>query len=345
MRNWSVALALTFGLGLPATAQDMIHVEGRWRSGKISGVTSTEVDFTVAGSGEKVPINRIESIVFDGEPQPLRSARQAIDKTSYDEALKDLDRIQVDQIARDEIRREIEYFKVLCAAKSALRGEGNVEDVVKQVEEFLTANAQSMRFFAATELAAEMMAAQGDSARAKEFYQRLAKAPWPDYRMRAAVAAANLLLTDGKKDEAQRLFDNVLAMTATDDASKTQQLAATLGKARCMAESDQAAEALRRIDEVIAKAPNDDADLLARAYTAKGVVLRKSGKLQEALFALLRVDTLYAHGDEDVHAEALYHLMGLWQDLKNPGRAAEAKRTLAEQFRNSRWNRLATKAP
>jgi tetratricopeptide (TPR) repeat protein len=131
----------------------------------------------------------------------------------------------------------------------------------------------------------------------------------------------------------------------SDDASKTQQLAAMLGKARCLAESNQAAEAIRRIDEVIAKAADDDADLLARAYIAKGAVLKKSGKLQDALLALLRVDTLYAQANEDAHAEALYHLVGLWMDLKNPGRSAEAKKTLAGQYRNSRWNRLAAKMP
>ena len=145
---------------------------------------------------------------------------------------------------------------------------------------------------------------------ARKYYERVGQAPWPDYKMRAAVAVGQVLLAEGKPDEAMKSFDGVLAMKAGDELTQAQHLAATLGRARCLAETKQADAAVKIAREVIAKADPQDASLLARAYNTLGVALRKAGRTQEAQFAFLHVVTLYA-SDGDAHAEALYHLPGL----------------------------------
>ena len=74
----------------------------------------------------------------------------------------------------------------------------------------------------------------------------------------------------------------------------------------------------------------------ALARTNLGAALAEAGRTQEALFAFLHVDTLYS-SDGDAHAEALYHLVQVWQDLKNFARMQETRRILEDQYKESRW--------
>ena len=91
-------------------------------------------------------------------------------------------------------------------------------------------------------------------------------------------------------------------------------------------------------EAIIAQADADNADLLGNAYLTLGIALEKAGRLPEAQFALLHVDTLYS-ASREVHAESLYHLAAVWTTLKKPQRALEARRTLADQYGDTRWAR------
>jgi tetratricopeptide (TPR) repeat protein len=171
---------------------------------------------------------------------------------------------------------------------------------------------------------------------ARKYYERVGQAPWPDYKMRAAVAVGQVLLAEGKPQEALKSFEGVLQMKALDELAQAQHVAATLGKARCLAEARQTDEAIKIARDVIAKADASDESLLARAYNTLGVTLAKAGRTQEALFAFLHVDTLYS-SEGDAHAEALYHLIQVWRDLKNFARMQETQRILEDRYKESRW--------
>ena len=56
----------------------------------------------------------------------------------------------------------------------------------------------------------------------------------------------------------------------------------------------------------------------------------------QALFAFLHVDTVYST-EGDAHAEALYHLVQVWQDLKKFDRMQETRRILEDQYKENRW--------
>jgi hypothetical protein len=62
----------------------------------------------------------------------------------------------------------------------------------------------------------------------------------------------------------------------------------------------------------------------------------KSNKPKDALLAYLHTDILF-YGDPESHAEALYYLDKLWQQVDRPERALQARKLLQQRYRGSVW--------
>jgi tetratricopeptide (TPR) repeat protein len=301
-------------------------------------MSATEVTVSMGNTSETVPVNQIEGITFDDEPVTLRAVRSDVAGGRYDQALAVIDKIDVSQVGRAEIQQEIEFYKVFGTARAALAGEGEIAEAAKQVAAFLAAAPNNYHFFEAGETAGELAMAVGQFAKARECYETVGKkAPWTEYRMRAAVGVGKALLGEKKIEEALKFFEGALAMKGEVDLTEPYRRTATLGKARCLAETKQFDQGVRLAEGVIAQADPEDATLLAEAYNAKGIALVKAGRNQEALYAFLHVETLYA-ADPQAHAETLFWLVRVWGDLKNPQRALEARRALGEQYPESRFS-------
>jgi tetratricopeptide (TPR) repeat protein len=167
-------------------------------------------------------------------------------------------------------------------------------------------------------------------------YAELAKAPWPEYQMRAAVAIGRTLQLQDKHAEAVQKFDSVLKMSDDNDAAKAQKLSATLGKAVSLAATSPVDDAVKMIEDVIQNADPEQKEIQAQAYNALGTCYEKAGKSKDALLAFLHVDLLY-NTVPDAHAEALSHLIPLWSAVGQEARAREARQTLQEKYANTRW--------
>jgi tetratricopeptide (TPR) repeat protein len=335
-RRLTLAAAAWLAACATAGADDIVKTARSQYKGKVVQMTSLDVTIATAASNEKVPVNQIQSIDFDGEPAPLRKARSAIASGRYEEAEAALETVTADEIARAEIKQDVEFYTALAASRLALSGKMEISEAGKLMADFVNKYPQNYHYLEANEMVGDLLVANMQYGPSRKYYDRVAQAPWPDYKMRAAVAAGNVQLAENKPQEALKSFEGVLQMKAGDELARAQHLAATLGRARCLAETKQTDEAVKIANEVIAKADPDDTLLLARAYNALGVALKKAGRTQEALFAFLHVDTLYS-SEGDAHAEALYHLVQVWQDLKKFDRAQEAQRILEDQYKESRW--------
>ena len=237
---------------------------------------------------------------------------------------------------RREINQEIEFYTALCKAMLALGGSGEIKDAGRLMVAFIKNQSGSYHYLEACELAGDLYVAAGAYGAAADSYAELAKAPWPDYKMRAGVAVGRALLAEKKLAEAEKSFDAALAIDAEGDLAATQKLAATLGKARCMAEKGQGAEAKKMVVDVIAKADPEDSALHSRAYNTLGTIERKIGNIKEAIHAFLHVDVLY-FGQAEQHAEALANLEALWTQDNKQDRANRARQTLDENYKNSPW--------
>ncbi|MGA2799467.1 MAG: tetratricopeptide repeat protein, partial [Thermoguttaceae bacterium] len=213
---------------------------------------------------------------------------------------------------------------------------GKIADAGRLMIAFTKNYPESYHYFQACEIVGDLLVANRSFDQAEEYYAKVAKAPWPDYQMRAGVAIGRALLARGKNSEALDAFEKVLANQGEDALSQAQSLAANLGKAAVLVAMKKNDEAVALINSILNKADPEDAANMARAYNILGNALRQQGKTKEAVLAFLHVDLLYP-SIPDAHAEALYNLAKLWDELHKTERAARARQVLEQQYKNSPW--------
>jgi tetratricopeptide (TPR) repeat protein len=281
-------------------------------------------------------VNEIRSVIFDGEPPELSQARVNAANGAYKNALEILHKVDTSAVRREFVREDIEFYKAWCAAQLALAGDGEIVDAGRQLNSFVRSHPQNFHYLAAVEMMGDLLMAGERFEHAQKQYADLAKAPWPDYKMRAAVLVGRTLQAQGKHAEAIQQFDAALAMTDGGADAENQRLAATLGKAVSLAETGGVEEAVNTIEKVIHDADPQQKELHARAYNALGRCYEKAGKTKDALLAYLHVDVLYNNVPE-AHAEALAHLAPLWKAIGQEERAREARQSLEERYGSSRW--------
>jgi tetratricopeptide (TPR) repeat protein len=337
--NSSTALAMAACLIICGNTfgDDSIRLsDGKTMSGKITGMTSQQVAVKSRGKTKSVPVNEIVSISFDGAPAALKLAKLSALNGRYEDALKTLGKIKPGEIKRDLIKQEVAFYKAMCAARLALAGSGEIQAAGQQMIGFVRSHPKNYHWLKANALVGDLLVARKSFSHAADYYDKMAKSPWPDYRMRAMVAIGQAKLAEGKTQEARKAFDDVLATKTPGKAAETQKLYARLGKARCLAEEKKTDEADKLVQEIILAANPEDSRLMAKAYNVLGTSLRKAGKPNDALLAFLHVDILYSSVPEE-HAEALANLAELWNEVHKPQKAVEARQLLERRYKNSRW--------
>ncbi len=339
MKHISVAATFAVCLGICTAAlgiDTLKRTGGKTLAGEITAMSSHEVTLKSRGASKKVPVNQIVSISLEGSPSSLTLARLAATNGRFEDALKALEKIKPDEAKRDYVKQDIAFYKAYCTAQLALSGNGEVQAAGKMLNAFVKAYPKNYHWLKANEVVGDLLVANKSFAAAAGFYDKLAKAPWPDYQMKAQVAIGRARLAEGNWGDALRAFDSVLATKATGAAAETQKMFARLGKARCLALQNKSDEAVKLVEEIILAADPAQTRLLARAYNALGTALRKAKKPNDALLAFLHVDVLYFSSPED-HAEALANLAELWNEVHKPQRAVQARQTLMQRYKNSRW--------
>src|SRR3954468_19477716 len=293
---WSCAVAaIVCGANLPRASADVTDrvrlLKGSEAGG---GAKMTRLEVTIdKGAAGSVPlaVNEIRTIVFEGEPAELTQARVNAGNGAFTKALGLLEKIAADPVKRDFIKQDVEFYKAYCASRLALSGEGEITDAGKQLNLFVRNYPDNFHFLEASEMMGDLLMASGRFDFAEKQYAELAKAPWPVYKMKAAVSLGRSLQAQGKHAEAIQQFDAALAMPEDGGAdAQNQKLSATLGKAVSLAEGGKGDDAVKIIQKVIQDADPQEKELHARAYNALGNCYEKSKQTKEALFAFLRVD-------------------------------------------------------
>jgi tetratricopeptide (TPR) repeat protein len=316
---------------------DRVRLARGSEAGEVSKMTRYEVTVDKGAAGAvPVAVNEIRSIVFEGEPVELTQARVNAGNGAFSKALALLEKISTDQVKRDFIKQDVEFYKAYCASRLALSGEGEIIDAGKQLNMFVRNYPDNFHFLEASEMMGDLLMASGRFDYAQKQYAELAKAPWPVYKMRAAVSAGRSLQAQGKHAEAIQQFDVALGMADDGPDAQHQKLSATLGKAISLAETGKGDDAVKIIQKVIQDADPQQKELHARAYNALGNCYEKSKQTKDALFAFLRVDVVYSNVPE-AHAEALAHLVSLWKAVGNEEQSRQARETLLQRHGNSKW--------
>ena len=332
-----VLLALFVLAASPLAANDKIKLlAGNQSSGTITEISPTELSIELGQTKKQFPVNEIDWVSFDREPNELTQARFAIAAGRFDDAASLLAKLDTADITREAISNDVDFYAGLAAARLALAGTGSISEAGKRLFNFEKAHKDSFHYFETCEVLGDLFAAVNKSEQAEAFYGKLAAAPWPEYKLRAGVLIGRALVAKKSYDQAIAKFDEVLASDAKGKDTDRQKLGAALGKAAAMAGAGKSDEAIRSVQEIIAKADPENQELHARAYTILGNCYRAAGKKKEALLAYLHVDLLYSRFAEQ-HAEALANLATLWAEVDQAERAAQAQTALKEKYPNSAW--------
>jgi tetratricopeptide (TPR) repeat protein len=338
-KRWAIrAVVLSLVVCAAADALDTIRTIKLGIAGHVIGMTSLQVELQLPNSAnltKEVPVNQILTVYYEEDPEELIKAKKQVLEGRYEDAFAALGKLKKEP-DRKEVRQDIEFYRALCTAKLALAGAGKIADAGPMMKAFADANPNSYHYFEAVELVGDLLLAVRQYSQAAEYYGRLAKAPWPDYQMRAGVATGRVLLAQGKAAEALDAFNKALATEGTGDMVETQRKLAALGKAGVSLAMKKPDEAIQLAEEVFKSAgPRDDA-IKAQVYNIEGAAHRQAGRTEDALFAFLHVELFYS-SVPSAHAEALANLAELWDQLHKAERASAARKTLEERYKDSPW--------
>jgi tetratricopeptide (TPR) repeat protein len=333
----TVAAILAPSMVRAAEFTDRVRTAGGSEAGEITATTPLEISLDKGTAGKiQIPLNQVRSVVLDDEPPELTQARLNAKNGGYATAIERLNQIDRARLKRELVREDVEFYLAYSAAQQALGGKGEVTDAGRKLNEFVRRHPQSFHYLEAVETMGDLLMANDKFAAAQRQYAELAKAPWPDYKLRAGVLLGRTFQAQGKHPEAIEEFDRVLASPEEGVAAKEQKLSATLAKAVSLAEVNQLDQAVQLIEQMIVDTDPEQKELQARAYNALGDSYQRAGRTKDALLAFLQVDVLYSTVPE-AHAEALSHLATLWGAVGQAERGRQARETLNEQYRESRW--------
>lgn len=311
-------------------------------SGEVTGVTKTEVTIKVKSPKEEtiaVPANEVSSIEWTGQPAETKMA--VSDETggrlqkAMDEYQKSL---QSSKATNPHLKADLEFGIARTLAKLAIEDPARSDEAIKKLEDFRKSQGDHYRYYEAVRYLGELYAAKRDFIKAKLSFDTLGRAPWKEYQMAAKVASARLALAENKLDEASAEYEAVIGMSSDGPAEESQRQEAVLGKSRVLIGQKKYDEAIKLLDEIIAKAPADDVKVNAEACLRKGDCLREQGNDKDALLEYLKVDVLFA-SDKAADAEALFRLAHLWDKVGKKERGDEARDRLKTEFENSEWAR------
>lgn len=329
------------------------------RKGKILEVTKEHVKLQINPSKtEDIPANTIDSVGYDGQPPSMGLLPGQVRGGNYVNANEQIRLATEAASDHPGVKDELAYYQMYVAAKVAMAGGRLVE--MKQakdaVAEYLKKGLLSWHYYDAVELLGELCLAiaplEVENLRAgwyrlaiDEAYSRLRQAPWPETEIRAWIAQAKAqhLVQDASGslasyDKAIEKAEDVIKKTKDADGHfASLALAAKVGKAEVLGDT-KPEEGIKLIQEIIAKASEEDSRVQAVSAVAIARCYQKANNPKEALIHYVKVDVLY-YQQENLHAEALYNLSRLWAapPFNRADRAQEAADTLRTRYPGSVW--------
>jgi len=344
MSGWRPFLALALALtwmawsATPAFAQldKIFGAKGVPTSGTITAIAPDKVTIDIGGATRDMAVNEITRLIYGDEPPELTKAREGVIQGQVEAALNDLKPLKADEIARDFVRQDVEYYRAYCMGKIALAGAGNPKAADEALFAFVRANRNSYHVYEATEMLGNLALSQGGFEDAAKRFAFLGKAPWPDYRLRGNVNEARALTLQQKFPEALQKYQAIIDSQDNTPEVNRQKAFAQVGKAVCLSETGKQDEAMQILDGIIKDGDPKDSALFARVYNALGACHLKADRPKDALLAFLHVDLLFS-ADGEAHAEALYQLSKLWQTVNKADRAVAARNLLKERYAGSSW--------
>lgn len=326
------ALAITTSLSAAVGAEDgvlkltptaTVKATGNQIKGPIQSETAAEVKI----ANQTVPVDQIDSLDYDPMPPNYLLASNREKAGNLPEAADLYAKAATEAgPGKPLVARAAQFNRARIVATLALGEPNRAAEAVKLLEDFLRAHANSRQAGPAHELLARLHINKQEYDKADKALGDLAKIPWAESR--AKVMRAELLMRQGKYDEALASLDDLLKTSAE---GTEQRRAATLARAEALAGLKRFDEAEKLARDVIGSAGPEDAEAQASAHNALGEVLKQAGKPKEALVEFLHTDILYPR-DRERHAQALARIAELCRELKLEDQAKDATDRLKADY-------------
>lgn len=306
--------------------------------GTITKMSPDEVTVSATAGERPIPVGEIKYIVYQDEPNELSAGRKSIFEKNFNQAINELKKADPAKAGREVIAQDIEFYRAVALVRSAMGEGGDKAAAESAILNAVKVCGQNYHFYEAAEVAGDLAMASGKFADASKRYSVIITraAKHPEMVVRARLADGRSLAAQKKYDEAKARYDEVLGDELNTPSVASLKLLANVGKAGCLTETGQAAEAIKALETIIEKNDPSDAPLFARTYVALGNAYVKADKPKDAIMAFLCVELLYA-GESEALAESLYNLAKLWDKVNRADRALSARNTLRDRFPGSIW--------
>jgi tetratricopeptide (TPR) repeat protein len=330
-----VAAAIT----IAAAPEDRIDLrDGKSVAGRIVSETATEVVVQNTSGTQKVPVNQINQVHYEGQPAMLTHAKTMEDSSKLNQAADEYAKAQLELKSKPLILQAARFGEARVRARMALDEGTQLDEAIRQLEDADRESGNSRHHFMTLELLGRLYLEKNDYAKASQAFDELSAAPWREARLRATVYQSRVLRAEKQFDEAMRTLDAELGADPESSDLELIYCEALLEKAAVLRDTDRRTDEADVLDQAISRAPAAATALQAEAYVALGEARLAAGKKWDAVWAFLHVQLLFAK-HEELHARALYNLTQLWSELGRPERAAATHSMLKAEHPKSAWTR------
>ena len=334
------SLFLVTTTALQAQVKDQIYLissPGDSVKGLIDSITKNEVTVRVKGVPRKWAANDVLRVQFVDSPTEVLQASAMFRKGQLKDARVELAKVNLDAIQNDFVKQDIAYMLAAIDAHSALAGDGDKIQAGSVLVTFLQQHADSYHYYKVVELFGDLAYAVGSFDKAAEQYTILTTSPWTALQIKGTLRLANSTVGKGEFANALVMFEKVAAVQATTPLMQLTVSEAKAGQARCLGETGKAVAGIALADKLIKdNDPKTQKQLFAQAYNAQGVCYRSNKQPKDAILAFLHTHLIF-NESADAHAESLYHLSQLWNEVSKADRTQDSKRLLREKYAGTFW--------
>ncbi len=304
---------------------------GRVR-GQVTSESPTEVVVQLGATNTSVPTDQIASIRYDGQSAAFPLAESRENGGQLAEAAELFKKAAAESDGKPFPHQAALFREAQVLTELAMIEPDRMKDAKDKLAKFVQTYATGRHIVAARACQARLQLFANDFAGAEATIAALAKLPRATEQ--AAVLRTKILAKQGKHEAAIAELDRLIA---TYPKGTERMRAAQLAKAENLAGAKKYKEAESLLRDVILATPPEDAAAQAPAYNTLGDCLRAANRPKDALLAYLHTDLLYSK-DKEEHPRALHHIVALFRQLKQDGRADEFSVRLKQEYPRSHWS-------
>ena len=241
------------------------------------------------------------------------------------------------QLKDDKVKVHVQFKIAKLLANQAELDSTVTNAAIDKLAAFKKEHPDSWQITSAARALASLYVAKKDWENALKTYQDLTKTSGVSSEIvqECDLALAQVLVRAEKYNEA---VAKLTELEKTVPSGTPQAVRLQITKATCLAATNKIPEAMKQLEEIVAKA--SDKDLIAAAYNAMGDCYRNANPPQPraAMWNYLWVDLIYPQNPKE-HAKAVFHLSRLFHEFNDDKRAKVYEEKLAKDFAGVEFDR------